>query len=79
MTTTIKLEEDLARKIERLRQVRALSFDEVLNEALREGLAKLESPALDAHTKPVSLGECLVENLDDVSRALAIAEGESFR
>jgi ribbon-helix-helix CopG family protein len=79
MTTTITLEDEIARKIDRLRQERAISFDEVLNQALREGLTRLESPPPYPPTIPVSLGECLIDNLDDVSQALVIAEGEAFR
>ncbi|HEX4966812.1 MAG TPA: ribbon-helix-helix protein, CopG family [Thermoanaerobaculia bacterium] len=79
MTTTISLEDELAQKLDRLRQERALSFDEVLNQAIREGLARLESPPPYPPTVPVSLGECLIQDLDDVSEALAVAEGEDFR
>ncbi|MBW8878421.1 MAG: hypothetical protein JF614_25965 [Acidobacteria bacterium] len=77
MTTTITLEEELTTKVERLRQELALSFEEVLHRALREGLVRLETSRV--HTVPVALGGCLVEDLDDVSKALVIAEGEAFR
>jgi hypothetical protein len=55
---------------------------DVVNEALREGLARLEGSrgARKRHqTKAVSLGRCLLDNVDDVSEALAAAEGEGFR
>jgi hypothetical protein len=77
MTTTITLDEELATKVERLRQELALSFEEVLQRALREGLVRLDSTR--SHTVPVVLGGCLIGDLDDISQALGIAEGEAFR
>jgi hypothetical protein len=77
MTTTITLEEELATKVERLRQELALSFEEVLQRALREGLVRLDTTR--SHTVPVALGGCLIDGLDDISKALVIAEGEAFR
>jgi len=77
MTTTITLEDELATKVERLRQELGFSFEEVLQRALREGLVKLD--AIRSFTVPVALGGCLIDDLDDISKALVIAEGEAFR
>jgi hypothetical protein len=77
MTTTITSDKELATKVERLRQELALSFEEVLQRALREGLVTLDSTR--SYTVPVALGGCLVEDLNDISKALVIAEGEAFR
>ncbi|HXK23441.1 MAG TPA: hypothetical protein VMS55_12275 [Myxococcota bacterium] len=52
-----------------------------MNEALREGLARLEAPRTPRKrhaTKAVSLGRCLLDNVDDVAEALASADGERF-
>ncbi len=82
MRTTLTLDEDVARLLERTRRARRVSLKQLVNEALREGLARLDAPraARKRHaTKSVSLGRCLLENVDDVAEALAIADGEAFR
>jgi hypothetical protein len=35
--------------------------------------------AARCHTEAVSLGRCLIGDLDNVAEALAVAEGEAFR
>jgi hypothetical protein len=77
MTTTISLDAELVAKVERLRQELGLSFEEVLQGALREGLVRLDT--LRSHTVPVALGGCLIGDLNDISKALVIAEGETFK
>jgi hypothetical protein len=76
MSTAITLDDELAARVERLRQELGLSFEEVLHRAVREGLVSLET--LRSSTVPVALGGCLVDDLDDVSKVLGIAEGEAF-
>lgn len=83
MRTTLTIDNDLAVMLERLRVERGLSFKQVVNEALRLGLATLEQgPSRRRQvyrTKAVSLGQPRLSNLDNVAEALAIAEGEAFR
>ena len=82
MRTTLTLEEDVAAALVRLQKVRKASLKVVVNEALRQGLGQMASPPpmqLAAPTRVVSLGRCLSSNIDNISEALAIAEGESFR
>jgi hypothetical protein len=82
MRTTLTLDDDVAALLERVRKVRKRSLKDVVNEALRQGLKEMTSPPQPRklyQTRGVSLGRCLVGNLDDVSEALAIAEGEDFR
>ncbi len=82
MRTTLSLDDDVARLLERVRKRRGGSLKQILNEALREGLARLEAPRAPRKrhaTKAVSLGRCLLDNVDDVAEALAAAEGERFR
>ena len=90
MRATITVDSELAETLERLSQERATSFEKLANAVLREGLEHLAGRALKAggpegqsgrisYTQPVSLGGCLLENLDDISAALAVAEGEGFR
>jgi YD repeat-containing protein len=54
----------------------------IVNEALREGLARLDAPRSSRRrraTKEVSLGRCLLVDVDDVAEALAVADGDRFR
>lgn len=82
MRTTLTLDDDVARLLEQVRRKRRGTLKEVVNEALREGLARLAAPRRPRKqnaTKAVSLGRCLVGSVDDVAEALAVAEGEGFR
>jgi hypothetical protein len=82
MRTTLTIDDDVAAALERIRKTRKLSFKALVNDALRQGLKEMSRPPRKVKpykTKPVSLGRCLVGNLDDISEALAIAEGEDFR
>jgi predicted transcriptional regulator len=83
MRTTLTIDDDLAVLLERLRRERDVSLKQIVNEALRRGLAALErgkqSRPQEYHTRTVSLGKPRLPNLDNVSEALAIAESEGFR
>jgi hypothetical protein len=82
MRTTLTLEKDVAAMIERLRKSRDASLKAIVNEALREGLKRLDAPRRKQRrfrTASANLGRCLVGNVDNVAEALAVAEGESFR
>ena len=72
------LEDDVARRIERLRAERRATFKAVVNQALREGIASMEAPTEPRqpfHTKEVDHGRLLV-NVDSIGDALAAAEGD---
>ncbi len=82
MRTTLTLEDDVAARIERLRRKRRSPLKQVVNEALRLGLAQMDAPAVSAEpyrTPAVDLGRCYLPDLDNVAEVLAIAEGEGFR
>lgn len=83
MRTTLTLDKDVAIALERLRKARKASLKKIVNEALRQGLTRMAAPPAAPRrpfrTRALSLGRCLVGNIDNVSEALAIAEGESFR
>jgi len=81
MRTTLTLDEDVAKRVERLRKRHGLTLREVVNQALREGLSQLETPhsARKSHTtKAVSLGGCLIGQIDDIAEVLAVAEGDGL-
>ena len=85
MRATITVDGELAERIERLSRERATSFEALADEALREGLEHLAEGASRmeteriSYTHPVSLGGCFLESLDDITGALAFAEGEGFK
>jgi hypothetical protein len=82
MRTTLSIDDDVAALLEKIRKAKKLSLKQAVNEALRAGLRDLSTPPRRRHrpyTEKSDLGRCLIGNLDDVSEALAAAEGESFR
>ena len=83
MRTTITLDDDLAVRLEHYRQRFGESFKRALNHALRVGLGQLEEETVVGHdvrrTEPLQLGRRVGGSIDNVSEALAVAEGEDFR
>ena len=82
MRTTLTLDDDVAAQLERLRKRRKASLRDVVNEALREGLRRLNEPAAARpryRITPIDTGRCLLPNVDDVAEVLAVAEGEGFK
>jgi len=81
MRTTLSLDADVASRIEQLRRALDKPLKELVNEALRRGLAgMLESRQPTPYrTQAVDLGRCRLPNVDDVAAALAAAEGEAHR
>jgi hypothetical protein len=82
MRTTLTLDDDVAAALEKLRKSRDQSLRAGVNEALRRGLSALAArpePRVPFRTESVSLGRCLVGNVDNVADALAVAAGEPFR
>lgn len=82
MRTTLSLDDDVAALLRRVLKARKASLKEVVNQALREGLRRMSEPPARRRpyrTTPVSLGRCLVDNVDDVAEVLAHAEGDAFR
>lgn len=82
MRTTLSLDDDVAALVERARKARQLPLKEVVNAALRLGLRQLAAPhprRRPFRTRSVSLGRCLVGDIDDVAEVLAVAEGDAFK
>ena len=81
MRTTLTLDDDVAALLGRIRQAGKGSLKAIVNDALRQGLREMKSPSRRRkpyQTRTVSLGR-LVGNIDDISEAIAMAEGEDFR
>ncbi len=76
MRTTIELDADTAKAVERLRRERGLGVSEAINELIRAGL--LPRPAEPPfRQRSVALG--LRIDVADVGDALAVLEGEDAR
>ncbi|MBI2839679.1 MAG: DUF2191 domain-containing protein [Acidobacteria bacterium] len=82
MRTTLTLDDDVAALLKRVQARRRSGLKGTVNDALRRGLLAMEEPPAPTHpfkTRSVSLGRCLVGNVDDVAEVLAVAEGESHK
>ncbi len=82
MRTTLTLDDDVAKLLLQVRQQKKASLKAVVNEALRRGLTQRAGsgrPRRRFETNSADLGDCLIGNVDDVTEALAVAEGEAFR
>lgn len=82
MRTTVTLDDDLAVRLEQVRAQRGASFKDVLNEAVRAGLATLETATQRSgehrRTRVADLGDPLID-VTNVWDAIGIAEGEDYR
>ena len=75
------LDDDVAVRIEHLRQKRDASFDDVVNDALRRGLQEIavkSKPKRPFRTKAFKGGKLLVQNVDNTAELLAQIEGEAY-
>lgn len=82
MRTTLTLEKDVAARLEQVARKRRQALKVVVNDALRAGLAALESPAAadrPFRTSGFDLGPSLVGSLDNVEEVLSRVEGEAHR
>jgi len=82
MRTTLTLDDDVAAQLNRLRREQALGLRGLVNNVMRLGLQQLAKPPLTQplhQTSSVALGRCLIGQIDDVSEALAVAEGDRYR
>ena len=79
MRTTLTLDDDVAAKIERLRKAKDVALRDIVNEALRRGLAEMtaKTKKLEPFQTPVySGGAPLIDNLDNVHEVLSAIEGD---
>jgi hypothetical protein len=82
MRTTLTLDPDVAVLLKRLRRAGRGKLKELVNAALREGLARMTrpSPPRSAYrVRPMFVGRSRIGSLDCVSEALSVGEGEGFR
>jgi plasmid stability protein len=80
--TTLTLDDDVAAAIERRRRELSHSLKQEVNDLLRAGLIHVEEKRPKGRrftVEPLNIGKPLIENFDDISKVLAIAEGEGYR
>lgn len=78
MRTTLTLEADVVKGLERLRRERDLSMKEVVNQTLRAGLvaqAQAGTPRAPYRT-PTAVGRPRLPNVDNIADVIALFEGE---
>ena len=79
MRTTLTLDPDVARSLERIRKQRGVSLKQAVNETLRKGLeAGKRAPARRKRfvTRVVDHGRPLLGSFDDIAAVLAHLEEE---
>jgi len=82
MRTTLTLDDDVAAALERRRRELNHSLKQEVNDLIRAGLVHVEQERPKAarfRVEPLDIGKPLVDNFDDISAVLAIAEGENYR
>lgn len=81
--TTLTLDADVAKQLDRLQEERKMNFRDVVNTALRKGLGQMTAPEPAPKKKcrtPVFHAErTLIGDLTCTSDMLAVAEGEDYK
>jgi hypothetical protein len=80
--TTLTLDDDVAAAIERRRGELQHSLKQEVNDLIRSGLIYEEQEKTQTErfkVEPLDVGEPLLDNFDNISEVLAIAEGEDYR
>jgi len=81
MRTTVTLDADVAAQIEAERRRSRRSFKDVVNDALRRGLAQpsTQPKRQGSVTRPVTLALRATPDVADISEAITQAEGDHHR
>jgi hypothetical protein len=80
--TTLTLDPDVAKELERRRRKHGTTLKQEVNELLRMGLSQAGATVERAErfeTRALPLGKPLVESFDDIAGILELAEGEDHR
>ena len=84
MRTTITLDDDVAKMIEKLKESEKKPFKQIVNELLRIGIVQKKSSLSGAgqqkqySTPELEAGPCKYPDLDNIAEVLAVAEKEDF-
>ena len=83
MRTTLTIDDDNAVRLERLRKKRATGFKEIVNEAIRSGLDRMDAPQEKREPfriRTVNLGEPLFKSPGELKELIAqLDEEEDLR
>jgi hypothetical protein len=82
MRTTLTLDDDVAARLAALQKRNEQSFKALVNDALRQGLDRLEQPPRKRkpfRTRGANVGRILLPDVDNVAEVLALIEGETYR
>ncbi len=82
MRTTITIDDDIFKQIESIAEREGRTRRDVLNDTLRRGIQTARRNTTGRRrfeTGSRDLGRCLILSIDNVTEALAVAEGEDFR
>lgn len=82
MKITVTLEDDVAAALRNFEKKRVTSRRQLINEVLRRGFKDMSAkpkPRKRFQTQAVDMGRCLISNIDNVTDAIAIGEGEAFK
>ena len=81
MRTTLTLNDELAKRAKRSASRLGISFKDLINRALEEGLSQLEksSKTKPFRTKPIPMGLRPGFSYDNVAELIARSESEDFK
>ena len=81
MRTTLTIDDDLAAMLSRMRRERDVGLKQLINEALRRGLAEMAKPnrRKPFRTRTVDAGRLLIGSIDNIGDVLASLDDEKFR
>jgi hypothetical protein len=81
MRTTLTIDDDVAAEIETLRREKEASLKDIVNDALRRGLADMRAPRKRTpfRTQAIDAGAALMPNLDNTAEIIAMLEGEDHK
>jgi len=81
MRTTLSIDDDVLERARAISVKRRTPFKQIINEALRAGLDRVEAPAESRpyRTEPHAMGLKPGRNLDNIQELLAQIEGEDYR
>lgn len=81
MRTTLILDDDVVAQLERMRRKRGVRFRTLVNDVLRRGLQNMNEVPLKREavlTQTFDMGRPLI-NIDNVTEALSLLEGDCFK
>lgn len=82
MATTVTLDDDIAARLEQLRRERDVPLDDLINDAIRAGLERLQHPTGEQEpfsTPTANPGRSFIGDIVSVSEAIERAEGPWHR